>query len=85
MNETDSDADADADADAEGDDVSEGEELMTAEEFFKEAECPKCGKDPCECPVNEKESDDSDMTKDDKELAESLKAYRKNNARLFNA
>ena len=29
------------------------EELMKAEEFFKEAECPKCGKDPCECPVDE--------------------------------
>ena len=83
---------------------------MTAEEFFKEAECPKCGKDPCECPVDEAEKkddaekkeedisegdkdedaekdpvDESDAEEDDdKELAESLKEYRKNNAHLFN-
>ena len=88
----------------------EESEKARAEEFFKEAECPKCGKDPCECPVDEaekkddaekKEEDisegdkDEDAEKDpvdesdaeaddDKELAESLKEYRKNNAHLFN-
>jgi hypothetical protein len=67
------------------------EELMTAEEFFKEAECPKCKKDPCECPVDETTEDSSEKEEnidetdtDDEKLEESLKEYRKNNAHLFN-